>query len=290
MSTVLLTGATGFLGSHLLTALLANRYNVVVLKRSTSDLWRINELVDQVTFYDIDQVPVERAFSENKIDAVIHTACQYGRNNESISEIVNSNLMFGLEVLEAAIKNKTNLFVNTDSFLNKDINNYSFSKKQFVEWLSRYSGDINVANLKIEHMYGPKDDTNKFVSWIISEFRKNSPEIRLTKGTQLRDFVYIDDVVSAYLCVLANSQQIDGFQEFEVGTGVSISVKEFLTKLKSAYEKNISRTDARMNFGVIPYRDAEVMSVAVNNSGLKKLGWEPKTLLDEGIEYTLRDK
>lgn len=54
LKTILLTGATGFLGSHLLEALLKQHYNVVILKRSTSNAWRIQHLLDQVISYDVD--------------------------------------------------------------------------------------------------------------------------------------------------------------------------------------------------------------------------------------------
>lgn len=290
MSVVLLTGATGFLGSHILSALLENNVDVVALKRSSSDMWRIKHLADRVRFYDVDQVPVDKAFAENSIDTVIHTACQYGRKNEPIAEIVESNLMFGLNVLEAAVNHKTSLFVNTDSFLKKNISAYSLSKKQFVEWTHRFSGDIAVANMKVEHMYGPKDDANKFVSWFISELDKKTPEIKLTKGVQLRDFIYIDDVVSAYLCVLKNSAKIKGFQEFEIGTGMSVSVKEFIERLKSIYDKTVAKTDVVLNFGAIPYRESEVMSMTVDTKKIKAFGWDIKTLPEKGLEYTLRDK
>ena len=53
---ILLTGATGFLGSHVLKKFVENQYEVVALKRSTSDLWRIKNVVDKVKYYDIDQI------------------------------------------------------------------------------------------------------------------------------------------------------------------------------------------------------------------------------------------
>ena len=78
--TILLTGATGFLGSHLLKALLNEGHRLVILKRSTSNAWRIASMLDQVTSYDIDRVPLTQAFEDQHIDAVIHTACHYGRD------------------------------------------------------------------------------------------------------------------------------------------------------------------------------------------------------------------
>lgn len=60
--TVLLTGATGFLGSHLLKTLVNKGYKVVVLKRSTSDMWRLEGFENAFKSYDIDHVPLQTAF------------------------------------------------------------------------------------------------------------------------------------------------------------------------------------------------------------------------------------
>ena len=70
----MLTGGTGFLGSHLLKQLSDKDYNVIVLKRSYSDIWRIKEFIDQIKFYDIDKTAIEDIFKENKIDYVVHLA------------------------------------------------------------------------------------------------------------------------------------------------------------------------------------------------------------------------
>ncbi len=281
--TILLTGATGFLGSHLLEALLKNSCQVVILKRSASDTWRINHLLDQVKSYDIDIEPVENAFSEQHIDAVIHTACHYGRNGDSRAEIVESNLMFGLKVLDASIKFNTDTFFNTDTLLQKHLNIYTLSKKQFVEWLQQASEQIQVVNLKLEHMYGPKDDETKFVSWVINQLRANVPEIKLTAGKQKRDFIYINDVVSAFMLTLEKSKTLAKFTEFDVGTGALISVKEFLETLKSVYENKHGAIQTQLNFGAIPYRDGEMMTVEVNNTDLRNLGWQTKTTLEQGL-------
>ena len=283
MKTVLVTGATGFLGSYLLEALLKNNYHVVILKRSTSNTWRINHFLEQVKSYDVDIEPIEKPFSEQHIDVVIHTACHYGRNGDSIIEIVESNLMFGLKVLEASLKFKSGTFFNADTLLQKHLNNYTLSKKQFVEWLQQVTDQIQIVNLKIEHMYGPKDDDTKFVSWVINQLKAQVLEIKLTAGEQLRDFIYIDDVVSAFMLILEKTKTFAKFTEFDVGTGTSMSVKEFLETLKSVYEKKHGAIQTQFNFGEIPYRDGEIMSVNVNNTALRDLGWQTKIPLKQGL-------
>ena len=99
MKTILLTGAPGFLGSHLLKRLLKDNYNVIILKRSFSNTFRIADLLTDIKQYNIDLINLEDVFKENKIDTVIHCATNYGRNNESHLNILQSNLILPLTIL-----------------------------------------------------------------------------------------------------------------------------------------------------------------------------------------------
>ncbi len=287
---ILLTGATGFLGSHLLAALLRQGFKVAILKRSTSDFWRITPLLEQINSYNIDQEPIEKAFDEQGIDAVIHTACCYGRNGEPLSQVVETNLMFGLRLLDTAITYNTETFFNTDTLLHKQLNAYTHSKKQFVEWLEQQSAKIRVINLKLEHMYGPKDDRKKFIPWLVDRLLTQASEIKLTKGEQKRDFVYIDDVVSAYLHLLQSGHSLDTFSEFEVGAGETLAVRDFVQQLVSALEvKTGLEFRDRLVFGALPYREGEPMKISADIASLVQLGWSPCTSLTVGISKTIED-
>ena len=283
--TVLLTGATGFLGSHLLKALVSKGYKVVVLKRSTSDMWRLKGFENTFKSYDIDQVPLRKAFEEQYIDTIIHTACVYGRKGESMQQILETNLMFGIELLN------TGTFFNTGTLLYKYLNYYALSKKQFEEWLQLASDKIQVVNLKLEHMFGEQDGNEKFTTWILNELKEEKPTIPLTAGLQKRDFIYIDDVVSAYLTCLEQAPQLKVFNDIEVGTGVLTPVKTFVTLIKSTLEKlKGSPIETQLNFGALPYREGEIMEPQVDNSVLCSLGWQPKRSLEENIEQFVKNE
>src|SRR5512139_3267196 len=99
---VLLSGATGFLGSYLLRALVENGYSVVAVKRSTSNTWRIADHLDRIDVLDADRSPLSEAFERRRIDIVIHAATCYGRKGESVCQVVESNLLLPLELLELA--------------------------------------------------------------------------------------------------------------------------------------------------------------------------------------------
>lgn len=279
--TILLTGATGFLGSHLLEGLLEKNYKVIILKRSFSNCWRIDEFLSQVASYDIDKVCLESVFEENSINAVIHTATCYGRNGENNLEIFNSNVSFSMQLLECARIFRVESFFNTDSFFNTEsfkcnyLNSYTLSKKHFADWGKNYSSSFGVqfVNMKLQHVYGPKDDESKFVGWFIKQLREEVTEIKLTDGTQRRDFVYVKDVVESFLLLLMKYKELSSYEEFQIGTGQSIQVKDFLLQIVGAYEQKMCRPiKTNLIFGAIPMREGEPSEIIADILNLKKLG------------------
>ena len=290
--TILLTGATGFLGSHLLSVLIKEGYKIVILKRSFSDTRRIDPIIFQIKTYDIDVTPLEVAFEEQKIDAVIHTATNYGRKNHYISKIVEDNLLFSLKILETASNYNTGLFFNTDTLQSKFFSDYALSKKQFVDWLRFFSETkkIKIVNLRLDHIYGTGDDNSKFIVWLMEQMLLEGNGINLTQGNQKRDFIYVDDVVNVYLLFLHQPEILSEFNEFDVGTGEQISIREFVLDLKDTMEKLYNKPiTTKLNFGAIPYRKGETMEVAEDVNPLFNLGWKPNITLTEGLKRVVEE-
>jgi CDP-paratose synthetase len=287
--TILLTGATGFLGSHLLESFVHQELDVIILKRTASNTWRINHLLDKVRIYNIDSVDISTVLSCEKVDVIINTVCSYGRTNEKLLDILNSNLIFGLNLLEEAIKNNVKTFINTDSLLPRNLNDYSLSKAQFADWLYQRSEKIQVVNFKIELMYGAKDDAKKFLPWLMNEMIDKKDDINLTSGIQKRDFIYVSDVVTAYDLVLQKRMSLSNWSQFEIGTNIFTEVKEFVLILARELEKlNKSKMAFRLKFGTIPYRKGDMMLPELDNRKLIELGWKPKVNIIDGIQKILK--
>ncbi|MBI4699002.1 MAG: NAD-dependent epimerase/dehydratase, partial [Nitrospirae bacterium] len=282
--------------SHLLEGLLNENYKVVIIKRSFSNAWRIEHLLHKLRYYDADKESLEKVFKENEIDVVIHTATTYGRKGENHAAIIESNLLLPVKLLELSISHGTSSFFNTDSFFNtsslnyKYLSGYSISKRQLVEWLQLISDKIQIVNLKLEHLYGPKDSNNKFVIWLITQCIKDEPELKLTAGEQKRDFIYVSDAVSAFLLTLRKRGQLSNYSEFEVGTGEGISIRDFAIKVKEKVSF-VSGREVRtiLNFGAIPYRAGECMERKADNSFLRQIGWNWSVSLNDGLEKTIKE-
>ena len=277
----LVTGATGFLGSHIVKRLVAEGQNVVILKRSFSHTNRLAADLSKVKSYDIDKLDdFTRVFSEQHIDVIIHTATCYRRQGEAVEQIYNVNLNFPLKLLELALRFNTDTFFNTDTILSKYLNWYALSKKQFSEIGQQFAnmGKINFIDAKLEHMYGEDDANTKFVTFMIEALQNNIEELKLTAGEQCRDFIYVEDVVEAYWKILTNQDDDKKYQQYEVGTGKTISIKDLVL-----LAKEITKSRTKLLFGAIPYRENEIMDSKANTESLEKLGWQAKMDIESGI-------
>ena len=279
-----ITGGTGFLGSSIVSELLKKEFKIVCLIRQKSNLRRLDQFRDQIEFVELSSLDFEDFFSNNKIHTVLHCATNYGRTEISPIETIEANLMLPLRILFAAARNNVEVFINTDTILDKRINHYSLSKSQFSDWLEGYPSNMKCFNVAIEHFFGSGDDPSKFVSWVIRELLANVVSLDLTMGEQRRDFIYIDDVVSAFIAIIDNEHKFKkGFHRFEVGTNNLIQIRELVNTIKAICNNKVTS----LNFGKLPYREGEIMESDVDLSQLKSLGWTPKYTLNQGLESTI---
>lgn len=283
---ILLTGATGYLGSNILRALIAaGQYKIIVLKRSSSNIFRIRDCINNIICHNIDEINIEQIFLDNKIDLVLHCATDYGRKEANPAQIIEANLILPIKLLEFGKKYGVKSFINTDTILDKRVNHYSLSKKQFKDWLISYKSNLVCINVVLEHFYGAGDDKTKFASYIVDSLLKQVEKIDLTKGEQGRDFIYIDDVVSAFLKIIDHSAVLaNDFYEFQVGSDQVVSIKEFVLMISDI----IGNIKTFLNFGALPYRENEVMNCVVDTSAIRELGWVPKFSLAEGLKEMIK--
>lgn len=280
MKTILITGINGYLGSHLAKTL-STECNIVGLEYSLENLFRIKDLNYKV--YSVENGVPEGIFIEQDIDIIIHAATFYGHANEAVKTIANANFFIPFDLLDKAIENNCKLFINTDTVLERFVSPYSLTKRHFQDWLFMRKNAIKVINMQLEHFYGPGCSNSNFITAMINRLKNNENTIDLTLGDQKRDFIYIDDVVSAYMTVIHQAENIpDNYSLFHVSTKQLISIKELMLLLKE-----ITRSTTILNFGAHPYRENELMHSETNNKALTDLGWKSKYKIQDGIKFIL---
>lgn len=297
MNYIVVTGGTGFIGSHLVERLLGEDYNVILLKRSFSYTWRIEHLFDkypkQLISVDVDLVDLEDVFSKYSIEGVFHLATYYNKRPtfEEINPMAESNLLFPINIINLAVKYGVKYFINTGTFMEYTLNDeqlvasydldpkifYSATKISFEEIVKYFEAnfDIKASTLKIYSPFGDKDETSKIVPYLINNILDNR-EISINFPENKLNLVYVDDIVSAFVKVMENIMKFDKYESFDVANNVSYSLGEIHRFIEN-YIKN-DEADAMESFGVESIPDIK------HN---EKISWSPEISIEEGLKRTI---
>lgn len=267
---IMVLGSTGYLGSNIVHRLAQDDHKQICVVRGTSDTSRI-EGIQNVSFVSSDLSEIEVVFKYLHIDWVINSVCTYKANNTLYGDMLTSNILFPLGVLNLVVKYKIKNFITIGTSLPEDLNLYSFTKNKYGEFGKFLcdTEDINFADLKLEMFYGglfePED---RFISSCVAKLRNNEP-ISLTEGKQKRDMIKVEDVVEI-ISRLITSKYLNHYMSLPIGSGENHSIIEILEFMKK--EMN---SDSELLFGDIPSRKGE-----------------PNTLADiswyKDIDYSLR--
>ncbi len=281
---ILLTGITGFLGSHLSKQILDKGYKLIGVKRFSSNLDKLYSMVDKndprLTIVNSTDNLCD-TISEYKISLIIHTATIYDSGHDvTFDDILEANELFPLKILTYAFYNNIP-FINSHSSLPNFTNRYIVAKNNFLNWGLYYrqqSKSFKFVNLEIEHFYGYKD--GRFIEYLITSLLQQKKNIDLTLGEQNRDFIYIDDLVDIFMLIINKLNLLElEYWDIPVGSGTAVSIKDLAILVKKIMNNN----NTNLNFGAISYRKNEPMKLEADVSTLKKLGWSPKFSLESGI-------
>lgn len=290
---ILLTGATGFLGTILVQSFLDRNYEVLITKRARTNLSLLFARYGPLEACNTDENELENFFIVHPdIDVVVHAATDYGRDNSNPTTTFWANEAFPVKLLELAIRHRTKLFVNFDTFFNSNkisydyLGAYTLSKRHFQEW-GKFCGDssqISFINLRLFHLYGPGDSLNKFIPSMAIRCLAGD-KIDLTDGKQMRDFVYIDDVVVAANKILEHEfMQPSAYKHYDLGTGTSLTVRNVLERINALCNKG-----AILNFGVLPQRKGEFLDACADIKALEAIEWSPKMNIEAGLQTVIDD-
>lgn len=290
----LLTGATGYLGSHLAEKLLLEGWDLSIIIRPSSNLGVLHSIIDNITVYCHDGTSEQmlRIMEDAKPDIVFHLASAVIplHQTSDIHPLIESNISFATQLVDAMVKNGVHRLINTGTswqhFENMDYNPvslYAATKQAFEAILTYYkeSSPLKVINLKLFDIYGPNDPRPKLISLLL-DTATTGKTLDLSPGEQFIDLIHVRDVVQAYL-IAANrlfDAQPNQWEDFAVTSSSPIPLKEMVNKLESLLGKPIS-----INWGGRSYREREVMIPWNNGNHLP--GWQPEISLEDGLKEVI---
>lgn len=275
---ILVTGSSGFLGSNLISRLKKSEYKVIN--------------------YDLHSYPLEKLSNIKLlmekikgIDAVYHLA---GIKDSTSSELYRVNILETRNLINAIrlYAPKAHLiFTSTfavykipsrGQMVDEDFpivprNEYGRSKLKAEKEIENISKKFGVRStiLRISNIYGPSKVLvkNSVIADFIDKIMKNE-EIEIEgNGRQTRDFIFVDDVVSALVCALSTDKS---FGVYNIASGEEVSIIELVSKIEKIFGKK-----AKVTF-IIQNNQSGFWRGSIE-SAEKHLSWKPKIFLEDGL-------
>ena len=273
---IIVTGSSGFVGSHLARELEKNGAKIIPID--------ISKGIDITNWGQIN--------GYHDIDIIFHLAAKTYIPSaiEDTRETYRVNLLGTLNMLELGRRNKVSAFIFASSYIYgipsylpvdeghtvDPTNPYSRSKYLAEELCRAYHDDFRLRCVTIRafNIYGEGQRGDFLIPTILKQMKAG--EITLRDSEPRRDFLYVKDAVKAYVKAVEYSGS--DFEIFNIGSGKSYSVDEVVRKIIA-----VSGQRVRVKY-LHQRRDNEVMNTVANiRKAKEKLGWEPEVGLEEGL-------
>ncbi len=299
---VLVTGGVGFIGSHLVDALVSVGHSVVVVDHHQREKRRYPN--EQATVYkmDFNDERMVSVLAEEKPDVICHLAAQISVT-KSIADPLHDagrNIVDSLELLERArvAGVKKMVFASSGGAIYGDhplqptplVENccpatpYGVSKQVFEYYLAAYykTHGLPYVALRFANIYGPRQQASKLgeegnvISIFLNRLLTGQPAVIFGDGATTRDYLFVYDAVAALMAAIAG----DFVGAVNVSTGIETSVQGVFDELVVIHGQEHP-------LQYLPMRAGETMrSVLDNSSARARLGWEPKTSFRDGLRLT----
>jgi UDP-glucose 4-epimerase len=308
---VLVTGGAGFIGSHIVDDLVREGYRVRVYDNFSSgleeNLRAVKNDVEVVRGDILDEEALAEAM--RGIDVVSHQAAQLEITlcvDDPVADL-RCNTVGTLNVLKAAVKQGVQKIINASSacvygqaqFVPETEAGhptnpnwaYGVSKLAAEKYCQVFSSmhSIPIVSFRYSIVYGPREWYGRVVTLFLKRVLEGKPPVIFGSGSQIRDFICVDDVVRANRCAL--QKPLDGSHSLNVSTGVGTSIAALAEKAGKLAAKPLEpiREDVPVGgMSAVVGRvrlPAELERMVLDNQQAKSLlGWEPRVSLDEGLK------
>jgi nucleoside-diphosphate-sugar epimerase len=286
---ILVTGASGFIGERLVAKLNTLGLKAYCISREAKT--SSSDLIEWIKCDLSDYESAHLVFNRVNPDYVFHMASYVtgSRDIKTVAPTFHSNLtsVVNLLILTQEYNCKKLVLAGSleESLTGEKIIPQSpyaaakFSASAYANMFYHlYKTPVVIAKLFM--VYGPgQKDMTKLIPFVIESLLKGAPP-KMSSGKRLVDWIYVDDVVDG-LIKIAETSGLEG-ETIDLGTGKFVSIRELVETLSS-----IMKNDKELLFGALPDRPMEKEIAADIKATKKKLGWEPKFSVEEGLKNTV---
>ncbi|MBF0343289.1 MAG: GDP-mannose 4,6-dehydratase [Nitrospirae bacterium] len=298
---VLITGATGFIGSHLTSRIVNEGAEVLILTRykSLERSSRLVELWDKINVVeaDIRNVDSLKQIKEIKPDIIYHLAA-YNHVGDSflhVNEALKTNCIGTANLLDAYDGYERFVYMSTSEIYGYQ-EEVPFRESSIPNPISpyaigKYSGELYcrmkirmqnypIVILRPFNTFGPYQSTRAIIPEIIIKCLTGKP-IESTEGIQTREFNYIDNQIDGLILSVEKDASVG--EIINVGAAEEISIRDLIRKIHTMTE---SKSELRI--GAMKYRPTEIWRMYCDNQRARDiLDWIPKVKFDEGLSRTI---
>ncbi len=300
-STFLITGATGFVGSNLTRTLVNNRQRVCILTRNKALNWRLRDIASQIEIYEADILSSHLETIVNKIhpNYIFHLAAYGVLPAESDPlKMADINIKGTMNFIQALKKNPFELFINTGTSVEYGIKNKKMHESDILEPINDYGitkaaatlfcqkegkrNNLPIITFRLFTPFGYFEDKKRLIPSAILSALKNEP-INVSVPTSVRDFIFVQDIVEAYLKAIHQSF-VPG-EIINIGSGKQRTIKDVVTMILA-----ITGSKSSVHWGAVKpqARFIEPKKWEADTFKLKtSLHWRPKYPLQKGLEKTV---
>jgi nucleoside-diphosphate-sugar epimerase len=297
MKRIILTGATGFVGANLARKLLKEDHEVHILVRPGYFPWRIQTIRDNLYIHEVeflDKPKLEAVVNKIRPDWVFHLAA-YGTYSwqTDLTQMIQTNILGTINLVEACLQTGFDTFINTGSSSEYGFKAGAPTEAEWLEPNSHYavtkasatlfcrytaqSRSVRLFTLRLYSAFGPYEDPKHLMPTLIRYglMGKLPP---LVNPDTARDYVYIDDVIAAYMLAAAKPKQESGVV-YNIGSGIQTSLREVVQVARQVFGITLEP-----EWGTMPQRLWDTNSwVANSQKAQNELGWSPRFTFEQGF-------
>ena len=297
MKRVLMTGATGFVGANLARRLVNDGHETHLLVRPGWSPWRIEGIRPDVRLVEAGLDDLKRLtaiVARIRPDWIFHLAVFGAYSHQAgIHQMIDTNVVSTINLVEACLRHGFEAFINTGSSSEYGFKDYAPSEQAWLEPNSHYAvtkaaatlycrhtaqaRQVHLSTLRLYSVYGPFEEPTRLLpALIVNGFENQLPP--LVNPTIARDYVFVDDVVDAYIFAAARPGQEIG-AVYNVGTGIQTSLGELV-----ASARRILTITAEPIWGSMANRQWDSATWVADSRAIQRaLGWQPRYDIESGV-------